>query len=293
MRDRLPVNRTMSREELAHPCMAAIVASLNDTVRWCQARGLAISSWFGCLEPGGALPSYERQNRGLVYEPLEAAADDARFPWFLYWEIAWALSVLRPMTGCRLLDLGGASSLFSFHLGLRGIEVTTVDVNAELVDHANMVAAATGWPLTNICDDAERYVSSQYFDYVTAICVYEHLPVATRVNVSRALSTHLRPGGRFACTFDYQNPSMRAAITSPADVSAQIAEPSGLQIVGNRMLYDNRERYLLHPYFHPEATTALRAGAVAAGEFAVDTPPWPVERGLYTFGSLALQKARE
>src|SRR5204863_372039 len=77
---------------------------------------------------------YELANRGLDYEPLAGAADDARFPWFLYWEIAWLVLHNDYRPGQRLLDLGGCSSLFSCYMASKGLDVVAVDLKEELVD---------------------------------------------------------------------------------------------------------------------------------------------------------------
>ena len=45
--------------------------------------------------------------------------------------------------------MGGSSSLFSFLLAARGLSVTTVDLDADLVRHADEVAETMSWDLRN------------------------------------------------------------------------------------------------------------------------------------------------
>ncbi|MGB9593775.1 MAG: hypothetical protein ACPL7R_06540 [Anaerolineae bacterium] len=106
------INKTMNRADLDTPQARRIVAELNDLIRTLQARGLVASSWYGALDMPPALKALEQVNRGLDYEPLPGAADDARYPWFLYWEIAWVVMHAGFQPGQTVLDLGGSRRCF-------------------------------------------------------------------------------------------------------------------------------------------------------------------------------------
>ncbi len=219
-------------------------------------RGLRASNWYGGLELAHYRPEWERANRGLRYEPLPGAAADDRFPWFLYWEIAWLVlnNAFRP--GQRLLDLGGSSSLFACYLASLGLEVVTVDRDEELVANGDRLAAAMGWSLRNVVGDLNALDQADLggeFDHVTSVCVFEHLPMSGRIAAGRQIRDLLAEGGSFSITIDYANPSRQARIGSPEDVEEQFVAPVGLRVRGNRRLHDNGLRYLLHPYHHPDA----------------------------------------
>jgi 2-polyprenyl-3-methyl-5-hydroxy-6-metoxy-1,4-benzoquinol methylase len=284
---RIPLNKTMDRGDLDLPEARPIVTALDDLIRELAGRGLRVSSWYGSFELPEDMREWERLNRGEGYEPLPGAADDASFPWFLYWEIAWLELGAGFAPGQRVLDLGGSSSLFSYYLASRGIEVVTIDLAEELVANANEVAAAAGWPLQNLVMDIGELHVDGPFDHVTSVCVFEHVPVSTRVEMSSRVRELLRPGGTFAITFDYGNPSRLARISTASDVREQFVEPSGLSVRGNEEFHDNGLRYLLHPFLHPATSEKRRARALERGMFLPGDEELP---GEYTFGALFLER---
>jgi 2-polyprenyl-3-methyl-5-hydroxy-6-metoxy-1,4-benzoquinol methylase len=247
------LNKTKSRADLERPDAQAIERELDDLDRALEDIGVRPSTWYGELEAGGEGADWERANRGLDYAALPGAADDDRYPWFLYWEIAWLLLGNDYRSGQRLLDLGGSGSLFSCLLASRGIEVTSVDLNQDVVDRGDVIAAETGWPMRSLVMDMRRLSFDERFDHAASVCVFEHLPLTGRVQASRELAEVLNPGGTFSLTFDYVNPSPTAKISSPAAVHAQFVQPSGLRVRGNAEFHDTGERYLLHPAYHPDA----------------------------------------
>ena len=284
-----PINKTMDRSDLERPDCAAVVEELDELVRWLDGRGLQPSSWFGTLRD--PTPPWEATNRGYGYEPLPGAADDARFPWFLYWEIAWVVvnNDFRP--GDRLLDLGGSSSLFSYYLASRELEVTTVDLSSALVNNAEDVARRTGWMLHNRVMDMRELELDGSFDHATSICVLEHIPVSGRVRLSSQLRSLLRPGGSVSLTFDYLNPSRRARIATPDDVIEQLVAPSGLEPRGNREFHDNGQRYLLSPFHHPRAWwRGWKLRRLWSGQFRLWELARTKLRNDYTFGALFLER---
>jgi hypothetical protein len=284
------LNKTMDRSDLERAEAREVCASLDELVGWLDARGLQASSWYGALEPVEDVAGFERANRGYGYEGLPGAADDARFPWFLYWEVAWLATHLDLRPGQRVLDLGGSSSLFSYWLASRGLDVVTVDLKERLVENADAVAAATGWRLQNVVMDMRSLELDGGFDHVTSVCVFEHIPFADRIEVTGAVRDLLRGGGTFTLTFDYGNPSRLARIGSPDDVHEQFVEPSGLRPRGNAVFHDNGLRYLLHPFHHPRAREEGWIDlCVAQGQFTEADAGAVASANEYTFGALFLE----
>lgn len=285
----------MDRADLEAPRAREICDELNALVTWLSERGLHASNWYGGLDTDAVTAGYERANRGLHYEPLPNAADDERFPWFLYWEIAWLVTHNRFRPGERLLDLGGSASLFSCYMASQDLDVVTVDLSEELVTRGDELAVATDWRLRNVRMDMRALEPAELggpFDHITSVCVFEHIPLSGRIEVSRRIRDLLVDGGSFSITFDYLNPSRKARIGSPADVQEQFVAPSGLRVRGNRRFHDNGLRYLLNPFFHPRAREeGWDRLAIAEGNFEPDQSRKTADRGEYTFGALFCDRA--
>ncbi len=284
-------NRTMDRDDLERPAARRVAAELNALIADLRSRELQVSSWYGSFGLPRDPQSMERINRGYGYRPLPGAVDDRLFPWFLYWEIAWLTIHNDYRPGQRLLDLGGCSSLFSFYMASKGLDVVSLDLNEDLVANADEVAAATGWRLRNIQMDIRELELSERFDHVSSVCVFEHLPVSTRIEMSSRVRELLVPGGSFGLTFDYLNPSRLARINSPEDIEEQFVRPSSLTIRGNRRFIDNGRRYLLHPAHHSlAAQTGWRDQSVALGQFDAGEADQVSGTNEYTFGALFLER---
>jgi hypothetical protein len=281
----------MDRDDLETPQAREVVRELDGLVRELRNDDLRISSWYGTLELSDDPRSIQQLNRGHGYEPLEDAVDDNFFPWFLYWEIAWLTlnNDFRP--GERLLDLGGCSSLFACYVASRGLEVVALDLNQELVENGDLLAAATGWSMRNLRMDLRELDLPERFDHITSVCVFEHLPVSGRIEANGRARDLLNPGGSLSITFDYLNPSRLARINSPADVEEQFVRPSGLRVRGNRELHDNDRRYLVHAARHPRAPAAWRRSCVEDGQFTPAEAETISDDNEYTFGSLFMEKA--
>jgi len=285
-----PINKTMDREDLARPDCAAVIEQLADLRRRLAAAGVAHSSWYGQLAGPSGL--WERVNRGPGYRPWPGWDGDDRVPWFLLWEIAW-LAVHTPLQpGQRVLDLGGAGSLFSCYLADRGCEVTSVDLDERLTAHADRLAAAMGWTMRGLTGDmAELDLPDVSFDHVFSVCVLEHLPVPRRRRAAGQWRRLLSPGGTVGLTFDYQCPDAGARIDRPADLQHQIIEPSGLAVRGNAEFLDDGTRYLESPHyagFGRAARLAAMASAWMRGR--IRRSRLLLRHRHYTFGALFLQK---
>jgi len=297
------INKTMDFDDLKSYRARQIVNDLNGLIKQLKERDLKLSSWYGAFDlghwksrfgiTGFPYDSTERINRGYGYTSLEGAFDDRNFPWFLYWEIVWVFLNNKFKPGHKALDLGGSSSLFSYYLASKGLNVTTVDVQKSLVDNANFVAGRMNWSLRNVVMDMRKLKFDEKFDHITSICVYEHLPRYDRVNVNAKIRELLVDGGKFSITFDYRNPSMKARIGSPKDVWEQFIEPSGLRIRGNEEFYDSGENYLLTPFFYNKRLWLHKMLSVAKGHYPLRDILETKNRNDYTFGALFLEKASD
>jgi SAM-dependent methyltransferase len=285
-----PLNKTMHRGDLETQAGLRICSQLDTLLAELDDADLAPSSWYGELGDPPGPGSAEWHNRGVDYTPLPRAFDDTRWPWFLYWQIAWIAQHAGFEPGQRVLDLGGSGSLFACYLARLGLEVTAIDLQPELVARGDQIARAMGWTMTHRTQDIREVTAERPFDHVTSICVYEHIATEDRVEINRHLADLLAPGGRFSITFDYANPSRLARIGSPDDVREQFITPAGLAVRGNETFCDNGKRYLLHPFYHHRARPRYRLDEVLRGHFR----PWSLLRKKtandYTIGSLFLEK---
>lgn len=280
----------MDFEDLKSVKAKVIIEDLNKLIEQVRRRGLKISSWYGGFDLTGDPKSNERINRGYNYTGLKSAADDKNFPWFLYWEIVWVVVNNLFKKHHKILDLGGSSSLFSYYLASKGLDITTIDIQKILVDNANTVAKRMNWNLKNFVMDMKHLRFDSRFEHITSICVFEHIPIYDRVNINKRIKDLLFDGGRLSMTFDYRNPSKFAKINSPDDVYEQFVKPSGLKIRGNQEFADNGKNYLLHPFYYRKRLWNYKLKAITAKRFS----PWHIFKikttNDYTFGALFLEK---
>lgn len=275
-------------EDLKSDAAQTICQELNQLIVNLKSKDLIISSWFGMFDL--SQNPYEKINRGYEYQPLAGAADDKNFPWFLYWEIAWVVLNNRFLPGQRVLDLGGTSSLFSYYLASKGLDVTTIDLQENLVENANRVGKQTGWKLKNYVMDMCDIRFEEQFDHITSICVYEHIPMYSRVEINRRIKDLLVDDGKFSITFDYCNPSRFAQINSIENIYKQFVEPSGLALRGNPEFVDNGKRYLLHPFFSPKVSLGFKRRCIQLKEFGWSQFLTTKRANDYTFGALFMEK---
>ncbi|HUN80400.1 MAG TPA: class I SAM-dependent methyltransferase [Phycisphaerae bacterium] len=285
-----PINKTMDRDDLDRPDCRLILAELFGLMRRMHARGAAYSSWYGRVD---SWPSaWEHINRGESYRPHSANPDELAVPWFLLWEIAWLVANTPVSRTARVLDMGGAGSLFTCYLASRGIEVHTIDLQEELCRRSDQIAQCMNWRLHARRMDMTRLdYPDAHFDHVFSVCVFEHLPVSGRVKCNEEVRRVLRAGGTAAYTFDYANPQSFGRIDTPADVHTQFVEASSLRMKQDASFHDNGKRYLAAPQcfgFGRFARSAARLHAAATGQV---TPARAlIGNTSYTMGAVFLEK---
>ncbi len=168
------------------------------------------------------------------------------------WENAWVIVHSGVKTGQRVLDIGGASTPFSFHLADRGCGVSVLDNdwgNCGTIYNANHAARRMGWKLNAVDADAGRRFpfADASFDRVFSICTIEHMPSDVRRGMMREVGRVLAPGGIAGITFCY-DPNHRVLTVDKGlrfgyrrKFMADVVEPSGLGIHGNTELVDFAE----------------------------------------------------
>jgi len=284
------INKTMDRSDLEHPQCVAILQELFDLMKRMQDKGAQYSSWYGNTDPWPSL--WDFINRGEDYQPWPGNPDELRIPWFLLWEICWLIANTPIQPNSRILDMGGAGSLFSCYLADRGHEVYTIDLQDNLCRQAEDTAGIMGWQLkAQTMDMSNLDFPDEYFDHVFSVCVFEHLPISGRIQCSEKVKKILKPGGTASYTFDYANPQMFSRFNSPADVQQQLIEPSKLALRGNGDFHDTGQRYLIAPQcfgyarfmkytarFHAFLKGSIRRSCAINGKTS------------YTFGALFLEK---
>lgn len=281
----------MERSDLDTKKAKNIIDDLNKLITKLYSKNLYMSSWTGTFPTRREMINrflakifgfpYKSQGIGLEqrlnYQPLPEAADDGRFPWFLYWEIYWVIKNTREYLypGARVLDAGGASSLFSCYLASLGFDVHSVDLSKSLVKNANHIAKKLQWNMhAYVMDMKNLDFLDEYFDHVYSICVFEHLDYAVKKAALEEIVRCLKTGGILSITFDYRNPAPgvvgygkdtrpRNQIKKFDDINRNFLSNANFELIGNYRFFDTRDSYLVHPRFN-------------------NTP--------YTFGALFLRK---
>jgi SAM-dependent methyltransferase len=180
------------------------------------------------------------------------------------WEYSRALALTgvagpaRPPGPLRILDVGGAMTLPVFYLASLGHQVTSLDIDAALVDETNRIAARARLPVraltTNLVAEdpsAESLGAPGGFDLAFCLCVIEHIVPPGQQSVASRMARLLKPGGQLAITFDYgENARSEAPMAGPADVEA-LKRSIGLPLLGNQDFQDDGRRYPISRT-HPE-----------------------------------------
>ena len=114
------------------------------------------------------------------------------------------------------------------------------------------------------------------FDFVTAVCVYHHVPPETRNSLTREVARVLKPGGVF-CIIEHNpyNPATRLIVSrTPVDADAILLRPAETQGLLRRADFEiDEQRYFLYLpeplYKHLGGVEAWLAKLPAGGQYAV------------------------
>lgn len=165
------------------------------------------------------------------------------------WEDTWILAHANVQSRMKVLDIGGASTPFSFYLADMGCSVRVVDNdwgNCGTVYNGNYVAKKMNWDLQTLDWDIGRGLpfEDDSFDRVFCVCVIEHLPSAVRQLLMKEIRRVLKYGGIAGLTTDYDHE--RKVITTDKGLrfgfkdkfNRDVLAPSGLSLMGNADLQD-------------------------------------------------------
>lgn len=124
------------------------------------------------------------------------------------WENAITVLGSELKDGERVMDIGGASTPFSFYLASRGCSTAILDndwANCGTLYNAGYVAKKMGWKIdAHDADVAKPFpFESNSFDRIFSICTIEHLPSPVRRAMMKEVGRVLKPGGVAAITMCY------------------------------------------------------------------------------------------
>jgi len=169
------------------------------------------------------------------------------------WENAWVLANSGVKPGDVVLDIGGASTIFSFLLASMGCEVHVIDNdwgNHGIIYNSKYVSREMEWNMSSFRKDISKPLPfrDNYFDKIFSICVLEHLPPEVRRFVMKEISRVLKPGGIVGVTIDYDihrnipgcDRGLRYSLKDKLE--KEILEPSALEIYGNGNMNDDLPR---------------------------------------------------
>ena len=159
-------------------------------------------------------------------------------------EIVFQLAT--PQAGEKALDLGCGTGIYSIWLARKGLNVTGVDISANMLEIAKEKAASVPLPIDFVHSDIHRLpFEDETFDLVVANIVFEFVENPKQV-LQEGLRV-LKRGGRFVCGFidkdspwgkKYQKQGQEkarsvfanAAFFSPKTVSETLLPPDNIQL---------------------------------------------------------------
>ncbi len=167
------------------------------------------------------------------------------------WEDTWVLRHADLKAGMKVLDIGGASTPFSFYLASVGCSVNVIDNdwgNCGIVYNVNYVAKKMNWDIQALDWDIEKGLPFKdgAFDRVFSVCVIEHLTSDTRRKLMKEIARVLKPDGIAGLTTDYDH-GRKVAVTDKGlrfgfreKFQHDVIKPSGLTLMGNSELVDGK-----------------------------------------------------
>ena len=104
------------------------------------------------------------------------------------------MTLLQPIAGKKVLDVGCGPGAYSIYLWRQGARVTGIDLTPAMLELADAAAAEAGWTEPDFrVADAMRFTHGAPYDAAIAIGVFDYLDDETREPFLRHL-TELTPG---------------------------------------------------------------------------------------------------
>jgi SAM-dependent methyltransferase len=141
------------------------------------------------------------------------------------------------------LDLGCGKGELLACLRSHFVRIAGCDVSAEMMKGIEGVE-------TRIQDDAQRIpFPDSTFDFITAVCVYHHVPPENRLALSREVARVLKPGGVLAVVeHNPFNPVTRLIVSrTPVDADAILLQPGETRrLMRHASLAVHEQEYFLY-----------------------------------------------
>lgn len=287
------INKSMDLNDLETSEAKKIIKELQGLHQKYEKKGARITSWYGEYEPSRYGRKMSIKNRGYDYKPVVSDEEfDFKYPNFLLWEIYWVYSNLNIKKGDKVLDIGGSCSLFSFYLASKGAKVIAIDLNPKIVKEANRIAKIMDIDYVAICADAEEYLlnTNEKFDFITSICVFEHIEVNKRRRIVKNLDKKLKKDGTIAFTFDYKNPSKLVKIDNIGDIKSIFLCNKKLCMIENQEFYDNNINYLISTFYRKPMLFIPKIWMILHKEFSIRDFLKTKDYNDYSFGAIFLKK---
>jgi len=179
----------------------------------------------------------------------------------------------RPAADLRYLDVGCGKGELLQLLQSDFKQVAGCDISSEMM---RQISQATGVETRVQRDPLEIPYGDAEFDLVTAVCVYHHVPPASRAALTGEVRRVLRPGGIF-CMIEHNpvNPVTRLIVSrTPVDADAVLlpaSEAQGLAANAGLAVVE-RDYFLYFPraiYRYLGRTEALLAKVPLGGQYAL------------------------
>lgn len=215
-------------EDLERPELKAIVEKMEAMKKDLQSKGLRFTNTAATFLPRMFYPRSERTKT---------------------WENVWTIYHSNVKAGHRALDIGGASTPFSFYLASMGCSVAIVDNdwgNCGTLYNTDYVGRKMGWDIKAYDKDVSRRLPfpDKHFDHVFSICTIEHLPTPVRMAMMSEVGRVLKPGGIASITFCWDTNHRVLTVDKGLRFAYRekfmndLVRPSGLDIYGNREWID-------------------------------------------------------
>lgn len=260
------ISRTMDREELFRLPLSIIVEEVLKLEKQLMNKSVLYCSWHGgsgtYYPPFYKNPKNERRNRGGdKYKPYpDERHDDQRNPWFKLWEIAVLVEETKVRKGDTVLDLGGCSSLFSYYLASKGVNVISIDIAPKAVEVGKTASIKMGWPnlVNREMNILDLNFEDEKFDYVYCLDSFIFLKdeggwgYRPRLRALKEANRVLKKGGAFGLTVNWMNPITWRYLDN--ETLTKYAQDSGFDFKGVK---DNGKRYLYWNKWYSNASVFL------------------------------------